>query len=1341
MESGSFIKSSYYANHIPKNPQTASLGTFGNTPVNYYTGLPEISIELMRLKGRQLELPVTLNYDASGVRTDEFASAVGLKWTLSAGGFVARSLYGLPDEHPTSGYLKYAAETNYFQTVDTEEDYSDWVRAIEEKRNDTEPDEFIINVPGRSIKFYLDKNGEAVVVPRQKVKINKVVTSGKITKFELITEDGTKYTFGEISAAIEERKIETISTTFRINYEKALEACEGTAFGTTFWGKNKVIEYNTDIETKERTIDFYNAKWHLISIASIEGETITFDYTKLGNTIYATRPTSIRVMPMLSISDVSYNVRCNALDGSAAWWFVNGWVATRPGSNEIPGVYQGPVPALAKYNQNPRPGTHSLPQVPWDPPISEYIGVFNPAEYGAKPGGSMVSHSIVTESVIRLNSIKATATGHTIDFTSSSRTDMPNAIKYDKITLNNVSAVKSIKLNFQTVRASELNDYFWLPEAWTMMRINTLKTQHQGLTNFYAFHLRDYNEGDISIFTSHPLHRFAFENVKDYNYQRLFLESIDDVTAINNGGNVQTLYEFSYNNRDQLRRRTTVLHDSYGFTRNEGAAMSWGFKGDKIARIGQGFKIDYSSNRIPLTGLLTTIKYPTGGSTQFTYSVPKGIKVASIQDKDQKGNTLYERSFEYNELGNIAVGNHPIHESYDDFLVRKENAWMKYESISSSPQNDSYSLSHGAVQGSLSTTVYYGTKTDNNGFEEYSFYSDADVRQAVSSVPRVDDVNLDGTTMSLIFPFPRNHERDFIRGLVRTHKIYRRNGTTPIKEIQNNYVLNPNGFKPESVIGMKGGSFTWSSNETFDSWRGVEEVNAEVRFRYSKYSLTSDWLVLDNTVETIHDQADLTKSVSKTTKYTYDPVFLQKKEERTYQGTATDNALVTKTKYVTDLSYTYPKTCSTTFSTCYTNCNGDATCMKGCEKAYITCLSSAATGETAAIIQLQLNNQYGIPVESQTWLEKPGQITLTKAVVNTYQKLGSAGVVKPKEVWTLDKPLTSFTGSYVDNTGIFKFTETTLDNTLMRKVHRFDTYDATTYNLLNQTTLDGTISAYGWGYGGSLVNSHTVNPGTTELKTTYSHNPYRGLESITDPNGLSTSFNYDDWGRLLHVKDNDLKVKSRYRYHYAGQKEALITTFNQTGGNPLAGSKMFFSIVSPSERLGKTTYTWNFGDGNPSVTTTTTIVEYTYTSAGTYTVTLTESNSEYGSASASMTVNIYTPVTIGSICVDGPVVVEACGTTPPVRGNCTSVGPINNNSPTTLKITGSGGCSSLTYRWEVQNAGVWSTFGTSTSTTSPPSGFVNRTAGSYKVRCIVSDSCGFSKTSAEITLTIYKSNC
>lgn len=85
-------------NVIPPSPNVASLNKFIDVPVSHYTGIPKINVPIYTIDLPQMQLPISLNYHAGGLRVEEHSSWVGAGWSLSAGGNVSRTVRGLPDE-------------------------------------------------------------------------------------------------------------------------------------------------------------------------------------------------------------------------------------------------------------------------------------------------------------------------------------------------------------------------------------------------------------------------------------------------------------------------------------------------------------------------------------------------------------------------------------------------------------------------------------------------------------------------------------------------------------------------------------------------------------------------------------------------------------------------------------------------------------------------------------------------------------------------------------------------------------------------------------------------------------------------------------------------------------------------------------------------------------------------------------------------------------------------------------------------------------------------------------------------------------------------------------------
>ncbi len=108
------------------SPTAAALGKYGDIPVSYHTGIPQISVPIYQISQGSLSMPISLSYHASGLRVSETASWVGAGWSLNAGGVITRTVRGAPDERGTStvdnqikGHFSDYGYSNYL-TVETD---------------------------------------------------------------------------------------------------------------------------------------------------------------------------------------------------------------------------------------------------------------------------------------------------------------------------------------------------------------------------------------------------------------------------------------------------------------------------------------------------------------------------------------------------------------------------------------------------------------------------------------------------------------------------------------------------------------------------------------------------------------------------------------------------------------------------------------------------------------------------------------------------------------------------------------------------------------------------------------------------------------------------------------------------------------------------------------------------------------------------------------------------------------------------------------------------------------------------------------------------------------------
>ncbi len=195
-------------NHVNfPSPTAYSVARFAETPVNLYTGIPEIKIPLYEIKTKDLGLGMDLSYHAGGVKVNDVPGWVGSGWALNAGGVITRSVSGLNDDEPSKGFYYTGHQLNNQWPEPT----SNYLESHRVGLVDGMPDMFYYSFNGKSGKFYFDNNGNIRTLPYANIKIEltDVGTINKsfysvifgfsgFKKWKITDEDGIVYYFEEL---------------------------------------------------------------------------------------------------------------------------------------------------------------------------------------------------------------------------------------------------------------------------------------------------------------------------------------------------------------------------------------------------------------------------------------------------------------------------------------------------------------------------------------------------------------------------------------------------------------------------------------------------------------------------------------------------------------------------------------------------------------------------------------------------------------------------------------------------------------------------------------------------------------------------------------------------------------------------------------------------------------------------------------------------------------------------------------------------------------------------------------------------------------------------------------
>lgn len=245
---------------IPPSPTVANLMVFEEVPVDYYTGQPDISIPFFSKKlSGDLNLNVGLSYSTSGIKINNRSGWVGTGWNLEAGGVIARTVRGLPDEkrkghgNPRNGTgIFHNADFWNFESLNNpQRDEFMWnSNGSPGNKYDYEPDLFQFNFLGITGRFVIIKdqfgNLEAKKLtpnPNIKIIINYNDLTYELLGFTILDTNGNKYTFD----VIEKLRFEPFIAVQYINNNQAYQGQGQQMTYTTSWFLSKIETPNDQL--------------------------------------------------------------------------------------------------------------------------------------------------------------------------------------------------------------------------------------------------------------------------------------------------------------------------------------------------------------------------------------------------------------------------------------------------------------------------------------------------------------------------------------------------------------------------------------------------------------------------------------------------------------------------------------------------------------------------------------------------------------------------------------------------------------------------------------------------------------------------------------------------------------------------------------------------------------------------------------------------------------------------------------------------------------------------------------------------------------------------------------
>ena len=257
--------------------------------------------------------------------------------------------------------------------------------------------------------------------------------------------------------------------------------------------------------------------------------------------------------------------------------------------------------------------------------------------------------------------------------------------------------------------------------------------------------------------------------------------------------------------------------------------------------------------------------------------------------------------------------------------------------------------------------------------------------------------------------------------------------------------------------------------------------------------------------------------------------------------------------------------------------------------------SEQATNSKGEIIRTEYKraNSYQYPSTTLAYMKNP-TINIVSPVIEEVTKVNGQVVGATANQYVQNGTRIDLLASYAYNKSLGSFVASTDGTTFPSPYERrvdYLSYDNQNGNLLEYEAADGIANSFVWGYNTKLPIVHGIGIGYIQLNqahssalsngalgssayetalrdnfnmvgkqiTTYLHNPQVGILRVTDPSLLTKNFDYDQYGRLKRVLDNDGKTLEQYQYHFKERQPTRVLSVSGLTAN----GDLNFGVLTP----------------------------------------------------------------------------------------------------------------------------------------------------------------------------------